>query len=89
MGVLLLTIGSTDMVLVKYNSAGSVLWTSQTGTNGNAEGEGASLSADEQFIYVAGSASNSLNGQPYAGGDDPSLAGILLASHLLVLSITY
>ncbi len=61
--------GFSDIVLLQYNSTGSLLWTRLTGTSGTDEGSGVSASADGQYIYVTGSTEASLNGQPHAGGD--------------------
>ena len=62
--------GGYDIVLLQYSSAGSLLWTRQTGTAGNDYGYGVSASADGKYIYVTGFVDGSLNNQPYAG--DPS-----------------
>ncbi len=61
--------GTHDIVLLQYNSAGSLLWTTQTGTSGNDQGRAVSASVDGKYIYVTGISDGSLNGQPYAGGD--------------------
>ncbi len=56
-----------DIVLLKYDSSGSLLWTRETGTSGDDVGDGVSVSVDVNSIYVTGFASGSLNGQPHAG----------------------
>jgi hypothetical protein len=61
-------VGGIDIVLLKYSSAGSLLWTRQTGTSGDDRGTGVAASADGQYVYVSGYASGALNGEPYAGG---------------------
>jgi len=62
--------GDSDIVLLKYNSSGYLMWTRQTGTPGTDIGYGVSSSADGSSIYVAGSTFASLNGQPWFGGTD-------------------
>ncbi len=59
--------GNYDIVLLQYSSAGSLVWTRQTGTASGASGYGVATTADGQYIYVTGSAGGSLNGQPYSG----------------------
>ncbi len=59
--------GISDIVLLKYSSAGLLLWTRQTGTSSSEIGRGVSASADGQYIYVAGDTQGSLNGQTSAG----------------------
>ncbi len=61
-------IGNADIVLLQYNSTGSLLWTIQTGSSSYDEGHGLSISADGKYIYVTGYAEASLNNQPHAGG---------------------
>ncbi len=60
-------VGSNDIVLLQYNSAGSLMWTRQTGTASSDIGYGVSASADGNYIYVTGTSGASLNGQLYAG----------------------
>ncbi len=43
-----------------------MIWTRQTGTSGDDYGYGVSIGTDGN-VYVAGSASGSLNGQPWGG----------------------
>ena len=59
-------LGGYDIFLMKYDSTGSVLWTSQQGTTGADEGYTVAVSGDG-FIYATGYTSGSLNGQPYLG----------------------
>ena len=54
-------------MLIKYSSAGVVLWTKQTGSTAFDSGQGVALSADGTSIYVAGYTSASLDGQSNAG----------------------
>ena len=53
---------------MKFNSTGSVLWTSQHGTSIDSDdrGYGVAVSGDG-FIYVTGFTSGSLNDEPYQG----------------------
>ncbi len=64
---ILLYTGSNDIVLLQYNSAGSLMWTRQTGTASSDMGYGVSASPNGNYIYVTGTAGASLNGQPHAG----------------------
>ena len=58
--------GGYDIFLMKYDSTGSVLWTSQLGSTGADEGSGVAVSGDK-FIYVTGYTGGSLNSQPNKG----------------------
>ena len=51
---------------MKYDTAGSVMWTSQQGTSVTDVGKCVAVSGD-RFIYVTGYTSGSLNGQPKKG----------------------
>jgi hypothetical protein len=62
-------LGAGDIVLLQYSTAGSMLWTRETGTSGDDFGSGVAASADGQYVYVSGYVSGSLNGQPSAGGN--------------------
>ena len=59
--------GNRDIFLVKYDSTGTLLWTSEQGTTSIDAGRGVAVSVDG-FIYVVGGVSQaSLNGQPTKG----------------------
>jgi hypothetical protein len=75
--------GNADIVLLQYSSAGSLLWTRQTGTIGDDYGQGVSVSADGKFIYVTGLTSNSLNGQPHAGDVYNTISSVTYLSVVL------
>ena len=60
------TIGNYDIFLLKYNSSGALLWTRQTGTTGNNQGESVAVSGDGS-IFVTGTTGGALNGQVSAG----------------------
>ena len=62
----MLYLGSYDIILLKYDSSGALLWTRQTGTTGTDIGYGVAVSGDGS-IYVTGFTQGSLNGQVYAG----------------------
>ena len=59
--------GANDIFLVKYSSAGSVVWTRQAGTPWNDYGRGVAVSGDGLSIYVTGYTESNLNGQTYTG----------------------
>jgi hypothetical protein len=48
----------------------SIEWTREIGTSGYDNGRGVIASADGKYIYVTGFAGDSLNGQPYTGGNE-------------------
>ena len=52
--------------MLKYNSAGSLLWTRDAGSTGDDFGYGVAVGGDG-FVYVTGYVGGSLNGHPYAG----------------------
>ena len=60
--------GVSDIVLLKFDSSGSLLWTRETGTSSDDYGQSVSVTAEGSSIYVTGYSYASLNGQPYAGG---------------------
>ncbi|MCP4134850.1 MAG: hypothetical protein GY754_28000 [bacterium] len=57
--------GSSNSFLVKYNSSGDKLWSKL-----NNEGYYAIAIDSNGYIYITGSASSSVDGQPYAGNAD-------------------
>lgn len=59
--------GSYDIVLLQFSSAGSLLWTAQTGTAGDDVAYGNSVSADGQSVYVTDWVESSLHVQTWAG----------------------
>ena len=61
-----ITGGLYDIFLIKFNSTGSVLWTSEQGTSGDDRGYGVAVNGDG-FIFVAGVVAGSINGQAYQG----------------------
>ena len=64
--IIYLLLGEVDIILLKYDSTGSLLWTRDAGSTGYDYGYGVAVSGDG-FIYVTGYVEGSLNGQPYAG----------------------
>ncbi len=61
--------GSTDIFLIKYDSAGNIIWTRQWGTEGNDEGNSIAIDSSE-MIYVTGRANGELDGNKRLGRDD-------------------
>ena len=53
---------------MKYDSKGSVLWTSQQGSSGDDSGKSLTVDKISGNILVAGYVAGSINGKPYAGG---------------------
>ena len=62
----MLYLGSYDIILLKYNSSGALLWTRQTGTTGGDQGYVVAVSGDGS-IYITGYTEGSLNGQVSSG----------------------
>jgi hypothetical protein len=60
------TIGPNDIVLLKFNSSGALLWTRQTGTTQSDNGNDVAVSGDGS-IFVTGYTTGALNGQVSAG----------------------
>eukprot|EP01031_Cornospumella_fuschlensis_P025377 gene25377-30643_t len=54
-----------DILLMKYVSNGTRVWTRMAGTSGNDIGYGVSVDASTGDVYVTGQAAASLHGQPY------------------------
>jgi len=65
--------GLYDAVVVRYTAAGDRVWTRMLGTQQYDGGQG--IAADKSGnVYVAGYAGGSVDGQPFAGGDDAFIA---------------
>ena len=60
-------VGLDDIVLLKFDTLGTLQWAAQTGTSTYDYGYSVDISSDG-FIYVTGRSQTNLNGQPYAGG---------------------
>ncbi len=61
--------GSSDIFLVKYNSAGVKQWTRQMGTTGPDESYGVAVDTSGN-AYITGYTQDSLDGNTFAGSDD-------------------
>ncbi|RYY89259.1 hypothetical protein EON63_01060 [archaeon] len=59
--------GDSDILLIKYNSDGDVLWTRLLGTTGADEGYGVAIDTSDN-IYISGAVSGGLDGEAYEGG---------------------
>eukprot|EP01031_Cornospumella_fuschlensis_P029409 gene29409-35498_t len=58
-----------DIILLKYTSSGTVVWTRIVGTNGTLDaGYGVAVDSSTGDVYVSGQAHGSLNGETYTGG---------------------
>ena len=64
--------GDSDIFVTKFDRDGNRLWTRQSGTTG-ADSAGAVVVDGSGNIYIAGYATGSLNGSPYAGSADAVL----------------
>lgn len=62
--------GSNDIVLLKYASNGTILWTRMAGSTAGDFGRGVSVDSITGSVYVTGYAAASLHGQPYSDSDD-------------------
>jgi hypothetical protein len=62
-------VGSYDIFLIKYDTNGNKLWTRQLGTASDDYGYGVATDSSGN-IYVAGTTSGGLDGNPNAGGRD-------------------
>ena len=70
--------GSYDILLVKYDTNGTKLWTEQLGSAGFDSGSDVSVD-DSGNAYITGYTTGSLNGNPNAGGYDMFLMKITTA----------
>ena len=59
--------GNLDVILLKYDSTGSLLWARQAGSAGADKGYGVAVTGDSH-VYVTGLVGASLFGHPYGGG---------------------
>ena len=59
--------GDLDVILLKYDSTGSLLWARQAGSASDDAGFGVAVSGDGH-VYVTGYVGASLFGLTYAGG---------------------
>eukprot|EP01031_Cornospumella_fuschlensis_P025635 gene25635-30961_t len=62
-------VGNLDIVLLKYASNGTRLWTRISGTAGADVGYGVAFDAGTGGVYVTGQVSGSLNGEAYTAGN--------------------
>ena len=65
--------GSQDVALIKYDSAGNVLFTQTLGANTSASGYGLAVSADGSQVAVVGTTTDNLN--PGSGGTSSTSTG--------------
>eukprot|EP01031_Cornospumella_fuschlensis_P027093 gene27093-32735_t len=63
-------VGGNDIILIKYSSNGTRVWTRMEGTTGWDEGRGVSVQSSTGDVYVTGYVGGALHGQSYAGGRD-------------------
>ena len=61
--------GSTIIILVKYNSSGTKQWTKQLGTSSCDKGYGVTTDSSRN-IYMTGTTSGDLDGNTSSGGND-------------------
>ena len=61
--------GERDVALVKFDSDGNRLWTTQFGSNGSEEAR-AIVNAEEEGFYVCGKTKGNLGGEVNHGGED-------------------
>jgi hypothetical protein len=61
--------GSTDLIVVKYNSSGTKQWTKQLGSSWYDWAEGVAVDSSDN-IYVTGWTRGDLDGNSSAGGSD-------------------
>lgn len=64
-----LSAGAQDLFLVKYDPAGSKLWTRQAGSTAGDRPCGIAIDPTGN-IYIAGKTGGSIDGKPFAGSDD-------------------
>lgn len=70
----LVSLGGSDAFLVKYNTRGAQLWSTQFGTVD--EDTGRALAVNKASVYVGGSTNAAFEGQANAGGLDAFVAKI-------------
>ena len=61
--------GDGDIIIIKYSSSGTLLWTRLVGSSGNDAGVGIAVDSTGN-IYVTGKVSGSIDGQTHVGGTD-------------------
>ena len=64
---------NSDYYLIKYNSNGNKLWSTQYGSAGHQWGYGLAIDSSDN-IYLTASTDESVDSQTYSGGDDIILA---------------
>eukprot|EP01031_Cornospumella_fuschlensis_P034547 gene34547-41830_t len=62
--------GLNDILLIKYASDGTRVWTRMVGTGGNDEGFGVAVHPSTGDVYATGNAQGALHGQPYVASND-------------------
>ena len=60
--------GSDDVVVIKLDTDGNEIWSTQKGTNKNDWGRGITLSADKKRIYVTGNTFGNFGGNGFNNG---------------------
>eukprot|EP01031_Cornospumella_fuschlensis_P035019 gene35019-42408_t len=63
-------VGSSDIILMKYASNGTRVWTRMVGTSGNDVGYGVAVHPSSGDVYVTGFAGGALHGQLYVASSD-------------------
>ena len=64
--------GGMDVVLLKYNTGGDLVWARQLGTN--AKDNANAVAFHQGHVYTAGTTEGEMDGQDYAGATDLFLA---------------
>lgn len=62
--------GSNDIILMKFASNGTRVWTKMVGTSGADNGYGVSVNPTTSDVYLVGRVRFALHGEPYAGSFD-------------------
>eukprot|EP01031_Cornospumella_fuschlensis_P028516 gene28516-34425_t len=70
----------SDLVLLKYTSAGTLLWTRMVGTAGYDRASGVLVHASTGAVYVCGQVGGSVDGETYTGGADMLLMRVAVDS---------